>query len=68
MNLKTNGSKIQVQVINTVGQLQEVVRFEGRNQDITRQLNVQGYQGGVYVLKFFDDKDYLGQRTLVISR
>ena len=68
MNLQSDGSKIQVHVINTVGQLQEVVRFEGRNQDITRQLNVQDYQGGVYVLKFFDDKKYLGQRTLVIRR
>ncbi|MBS3805860.1 MAG: T9SS type A sorting domain-containing protein, partial [Bacteroidales bacterium] len=68
MNMTDIRSDIKVHILNTIGQLQQVIRFKGTNQEMVREVNLNDYRGGVYVLKFFDEEDYLGQRLLIISR
>ncbi|HKL37291.1 MAG TPA: T9SS type A sorting domain-containing protein, partial [Bacteroidales bacterium] len=68
MNMTDIHSDVRVHVLNTIGQLQQVIRFEGTNREMIREMNLNDYRGGVYVLKFFDQEDYLGQRLLIISK
>jgi len=61
-------AQIQVHFVNTLGQLQNIIRFEATNQEVHKEIHLDPYRGGVYILKFFSEDRYLGKRLLIINK
>ena len=61
-------AEIQVHFVNTLGQVQNIIRFEADNQEVHKEIHLDPYRGGVYILKFFSQDRYLGKRLLIINK
>jgi uncharacterized protein (DUF2141 family) len=61
-------TEIQVHFLNTLGQVQNIIRFEADNQKVHKEIHLDPYRGGVYIMKFFSQDRYLGKRLLIINK
>ncbi|MFO8234408.1 MAG: T9SS type A sorting domain-containing protein [Bacteroidales bacterium] len=62
-----NQSKVQLQVINSLGQAEKIFDFDGKRHEVSESFDMSSLNQGIYIFKFYDGDKYIGRRMVIMN-